>query len=88
MERVPERSRQAAVPSLAPLPQAALQRGLPYLGEYLRPCPLQLMRCAKTKNMAQMREHSKTSELSDEETASLSDGEFKALAIKMVTELI
>ena len=37
-----------------------------------------------------MKEQSKTSEreLSDEERANLSDGEFKALAIKMLTELI
>ena len=35
-----------------------------------------------------MKEHSKTSELSDEEIANLSDGEFKALVIKMLTELI
>ena len=38
--------------------------------------------------MAQMKEHSKTSELSDEEIANLSDVEFKALVIKMLTELI
>ena len=40
--------------------------------------------------MAQMREESKTSEreLSNEEIANLSDGEFKVLAIKMLTELI
>ena len=40
--------------------------------------------------MAQMEEQSKTSErgLSDEEIANLSDGEFKALVIKMLTELI
>ena len=38
--------------------------------------------------MAQMKEHSKTSEVSDEEIANLSDGEFKALVIKMLTELI
>ena len=39
--------------------------------------------------MAQMKEQSKTSEreLSNEETANLSDGEFKALVIKMLTEL-
>ena len=37
--------------------------------------------------MAQIKEHSKTSELSDEEIANLSDGEFKALVIKMLTEL-
>ena len=35
-----------------------------------------------------MKEHSKTSELSDEEIANLFDGEFKALVIKMLTELI
>ena len=35
-----------------------------------------------------MTEHSKTSELSNEEIANLSDGEFKALVIKMLTELI
>ena len=38
--------------------------------------------------MAQMKEQSKTSELSNEEIANLSDGEFKALAIKMLTDLI
>ena len=38
--------------------------------------------------MAQMKEHSKTLELSIEEIATLSDGEFKALVIKMLTELI
>ena len=39
--------------------------------------------------MAQMQEHSKTSERerSDEEIANLSDGEFKALVIKMLTDL-
>ena len=37
-----------------------------------------------------MKEQSKTSEreLSNEETTNLSDGEFKALVIKMLTELI
>ena len=40
--------------------------------------------------MAQMKEHSKASEreLSKEEIANLSDGEFKALVIKMLTDLI
>ena len=40
--------------------------------------------------MAQMEEQSKTSErgLSDEEIANLSDGEFKALVIKMLIDLI
>ena len=40
--------------------------------------------------MAQIKEQSKASEreLSDEEIANLSDGEFKALVIKMLTEVI
>ena len=40
--------------------------------------------------MALMKEQSKTSEreLNDEETANVSDGEFKALVIKILTELI
>ena len=40
--------------------------------------------------MAQMKEHRKTSERdrSNEEIDNLSDGEFKALVIKMLTELI
>ena len=40
--------------------------------------------------MAQMKEQSKASEreLSKEEIAKLSDGEFKALVIKMLIELI
>ena len=40
--------------------------------------------------MAQMKEQSKTPEreLSNEEIANLFDGEFKALVIKMLTELI
>ena len=35
-----------------------------------------------------MKEQSVTSELSNDEIANLSDGEFKALLIKMLTELI
>ena len=38
--------------------------------------------------MAQMKEQIKTSGLSTEEIANLSDGEFKALVINMLTELI
>ena len=40
--------------------------------------------------MAKMKEQSKTSEreLNNENIANLSDGEFKALVIKMLTELI
>ena len=44
----------------------------------------------RQRNMAKMKEESKASErqLSDEEITNLSDGEFKALVIKMLTELI
>ena len=35
-----------------------------------------------------MKEQSKTSELSNEEIANLAEGEFKALVMKMLTELI
>ena len=44
----------------------------------------------RQRNRAQMKEHSKTSEreLSEEEIAYLCDGEFKALVIKMFTDLI
>ena len=40
--------------------------------------------------MAQMKEQSKASEreLSEEEIANLSEGEFKALVIKMLTDLM
>ena len=43
----------------------------------------------KQRNMAQAKEQSKTPEreLSDEQTANLSDRELKALVIKMLTEL-
>ena len=43
----------------------------------------------RQRNMAQMKEQSKTpeKELSDVEIANLSDGYFKALVIKMLTEL-
>ena len=44
----------------------------------------------RQRNMAQMKEQSKASEreLSEEEIPNLSDGELKALVIKMLTELI
>ena len=44
----------------------------------------------RQRNVAQMKEQSRTSEreLSEEEITNLSDGEFKALVIKMLTELI
>ena len=43
----------------------------------------------RQRNIHQMKEQSKASEreLSEEEIANLSDGEFKSLVIKMLTEL-
>ena len=70
------------VPSLAPPPQA-----VPRPSEHLRPAPYNLSAAPRHRNMAQMKEQRETSELSTEEIASLSDGEFKALVIKMLTEL-
>ena len=50
--------------------------------------PYNLSGAPRQRNMAQMKEQSKTPEreLSDEEIANLSDGDFKALVIKMLTE--
>ena len=52
--------------------------------------PYILLGAPRQRNMAQTKEQSKTleRELSDEEIANPSDGEFKALVIKMLTELI
>ena len=52
--------------------------------------PYNLSGALRQRNMAQMKEQSKTSEreLSDEERANLSDGGFKAMVIKMLTDLI
>ena len=65
-------------------------QALPCHGEYLRLHPLLHNRCIKTKNMAQMKEQTKTPkiELSDEEIANLSDAQFKPLVIRMLTELV
>ena len=54
------------------------------------PAPLHLIRGPEQRNMAKIKEQSKTSErqLSEEDIANLSVREFKALVIKMLTELI
>ena len=81
------------VPSLAP-PLQTVPHGnkecCPALWNTKGPAPLQLVSCAKQRNMAKMKEQSKTSkrELKDEEIANQSDGEFKALVIKVLTEMI
>ena len=81
------------VPSLAP-PLQTVPHGnkecCPALWNTKGPAPLQLVSCAKQRNMAKMKEQSKTSErqLSNEEIANLSDGEYKALVIKMLTDPI
>ena len=52
--------------------------------------PYTLTGVLRQRNTAQMKEQSKTPEreLGDKEIANLSDGEFKALVIKMLIELI
>ena len=71
-------------------PSAARRVALPW-GIPKAPPPYSLSGAPRQRNMAQMKEQSKTSEreLSSEEIANLSDGEFKALVIKMLrlTEL-
>ena len=54
------------------------------------PPPYNLSGALRQRNRAQMKEQSKASEreLSDEDIANLSDGEFKALVIKMLRDLI
>ena len=89
-----ERRRQPALFPLWPLPhrkhhgperRVALTRVI-----HKAPLPYNKSASSRQRNMAQMKEQSKTSEkeLSNEETANLSDGEIKALVIKMLTELI
>ena len=53
------------------------------------PPPYNLSGALRQRNMAQMKEQRKTSErqLSNEEIVNLSDGEFKSLLIKMLTDL-
>ena len=83
------------VPSLAPPPQAALQlnkEGCPTQVNTYGPTPLppyNVSAAPRQRNMARMKEQSKASEreLSNEDIARLSDGEFKALVINMLTEL-
>ena len=77
----------------SPAPQAATtvqQGGLPCPGEYLRPPPpYNLSAVRRQRNMTQMKEQSKASERElSEEIVNLSDGDFEALAIKMLTDLI
>ena len=73
------------VPSLAPPPQRAPQcskEGCPALGIPKAPPPYNLTGVPRQRNVAQMKGQSKTPE------RELSNGEFKVLVIKMLTELI
>ena len=68
------------------------QRRLPCPGDYLRPRPLtteRVCRDKKKKNAPNERtDQNSIKKLSDEQIANLSDGEFKTLVMKMLTELI
>ena len=64
---------------------------MPHPGEYLRLCPLLHNRCAKTKKYGPNERTDQSSikiQLSDEETANLSDAHFKTLVIGMLTEMV
>ena len=89
------RNKQAThtVPSLASPPQAVSQHskeGCPSQANTSGSTPSQPISCAKTKKYGPNERTEQTSgkELSDEEIANLSDGELKALVIKMLTDLI
>ena len=70
---------------------AAHPGGLPCPNENLGPHPLAAYQVHQDKEIwPKMKEHSKTSEreLRDVDIANLYDGEFKALVIEMLTEVI
>ena len=88
LEGALERSRQAALFPLWPLPHRQHSKeGCPAWVIGKAP-PLTTYQVLQDKEIWPQWEYSKTSELSDEEIVNLSDGEFKALVIKMLTELI
>ena len=64
--------------------------GLPCPGKYLSLLPLTHYLCTNTKKYGPHEEQTKATkiELSDEETANLSDAQFKTLVIRMLTELV
>ena len=64
--------------------------GLPCPGKYLSLLPLTHYLCNNTKKCGPHEEQTKATkiELSDEETANLSDAQFKTLVIRMLTEMI
>ena len=94
------RAEQTALFPLWPLPHIQChkqQSGLPHPGEYLRFYPLQSNTCAKTKKRGwnertdensrkRTKRHGDSQPI--EEIANLSEAEFKALVIKILTELI
>ena len=85
LESVLETSRPAALFPLWPLPyRQHSKEGYPAQVNTEGPAPLQLIRGPKQRNRAKMKEECKTleRELSKEDKANLSDGEFKALVIK------
>ena len=81
------------VPSLTPPPHTVPQRcdmGCPALANTYGSSPYNVTGALRQRNMAQMKKQIKTpeKELSHEETANLSDAEFKTLVIRMLTEMI
>ena len=86
------RVEQAAYFPLRPLPHIEHHStGLPCPGGYLRLLPLLVIGGQRQRNMAQMKEQTEAPEkiqLSNEETANLSDAQFKTLVIRMLTETV
>ena len=88
-----ETGRQAALFPRWPLPHrqhhsTAKRVALPWRIPKASP-PYNLSGAPRQRNMAQMKEQNKTPERElSNERANLSDGEFKTLVIKMLTELI
>ena len=80
------------VPSLAPPPQAGSAAKRVALTQWIPKAPpsYNLSAVPRQRNMDHMKEQRKASEreLSEEEIANLSDGEFKSLVIKIFTQLI
>ena len=94
LKSVPEKSRGAALFPLWPLPHrqhCSAARRFALHGRIPKALPpLRLIRNHWQQNRDKVKEQSGTSEreLSEEDIANLSGGEFKALVMKMLTELI
>ena len=88
-----QRAKQVVLFPLGTLPHIQhhnAAKWLPHPGEHLSSAPYNVTAVLRQKSMALMKEQIKTRkiELSIEETANLSDAEFKTLVIRMLTEMV